>query len=125
MGVQSFRDLKVWKLGIELVKRVYALSRSLPNSEKFGLISQMQRAAVSVPANVAEGCARSHTREFLHHLAIARGSLAELETYFVIASELGYVDRSAVEAVEAVSEEVSRMLLGLQRSLRVRLKQQY
>lgn len=84
-------DLESWKAAIDLVKQIYKLTSTFPPNENFGLTSQLRRAAVSVPSNIAEGCARSTEREFLHFLGIARGSLSELETQLIIARDLGYV----------------------------------
>ena len=80
MAINSFRDLRVWQAGMELVEQVYLLTKSFPKQEIYGLTSQIQRAAVSVPSNIAEGHTREHSKEFLHHLSIAQASLAELET---------------------------------------------
>ena len=80
-AVRGFRDLRVWQAAMELVVEVYALTRGFPRSELYGLSNQMQRAAVSGPANIAEGHARHHPREYLNFLSVAEGSLAELETY--------------------------------------------
>jgi len=88
---RQHHDLQVWQLGITLVKDIYAVTRLFPESEKFGLCSQMQRAAVSIPSNISEGAARTGDREFLHFLSIARGSLCELETQVMISKELGYI----------------------------------
>jgi four helix bundle protein len=85
MGIQSFRDLVVWQKAMELVVECYRITRSFPDAEKFGLTSQMQRAAVSIPANIAEGRERGHLKEFIRHLGIACGSQAELETHIEIA----------------------------------------
>src|SRR5690349_3758880 len=90
---QSFRELRVWKAGIELVAQVYSLTKRFPKEETYGLASQLQRAAVSIPANIAEGNAREHLREYSHHVSIARGSLAEVETHLEIAIRLGYLQR--------------------------------
>ena len=75
MSISSFRDLRVWRLGMELVELVYHLTRSLPQSERYGLISQIRRSAVSVPSNIAEGQAREHLAEYLHHRSVAQASL--------------------------------------------------
>ena len=93
MGRNSYEDLEVWQRAMDLVVDCYDLTRSFPQTEQFGLTAQLQRAAVSVPANIAEGQARRHTREFLRYLTIARGSLAELETHIQIAKRLGYTPR--------------------------------
>ena len=87
---RKHHDLVAWQQGIALVKDVYQLTNQFPESEKFGLSSQMRRAAVSVPANIAEGVGRNSPKERIQFLAIARGSLTELETHVVIAKELGY-----------------------------------
>jgi len=98
--VKSFRDLRIWQTAMDLVQLVYELVRSLPREERFVLGDQMRRAAISIPANIAEGHSRRHTREYLQHLAIARGSLAELLTLALIAEQLGYATREAVTAIE-------------------------
>jgi four helix bundle protein len=87
---RKHHDLKVWQLSIALVKEIYLLSSHFPQDEKFGLTSQIRRAAVSVPSNIAEGVARTTNKELLHFLAVARGSLSELETQIVLAKELGF-----------------------------------
>ncbi|WP_445425003.1 four helix bundle protein [Alishewanella sp. HL-SH06] len=84
-------DLKVWKLAMDLVVDVYAITRQFPDIEKFGLASQMQRAAVSIPSNIAEGAGRESNADFVRFLTIARGSLSELETQLLIAQRLGYI----------------------------------
>ncbi len=76
MGVKSYRDLRVWQAGMDLAERVYRLTEAFPRHETYGLAGQVQRAAVSVPSNIAEGHAREHTREYLHHLSMAQGSLS-------------------------------------------------
>src|SRR5215212_10628 len=88
--INSYRDLRVWNAGIDLVGDVYRLTQDFPPHETYTLASQMQRAAISVPSNIAEGHAREHLKEYLHHLSIAQGSLAELDTQLEIARRLGY-----------------------------------
>jgi four helix bundle protein len=92
-GVNNFKDLKIWKKAIELVKKVYVVSSKLPKEETYGLTSQMRRSAFSIPSNVAEGFRRQHNNEFKQFLYITLGSCAELETQTIIAEELGYIDR--------------------------------
>ena len=116
----SYRDLKVWQLAIELVERVYRLTLSFPRQEVYGLSSQMQRAAVSIASNLAEGHARDSTKEFLRHVSNAMGSLAELETQYTIATRLGYVAPPAIENFDDTCQELGRMLRGLQKSLKRR-----
>ncbi len=99
-----------------LVKDVYTLTREFPKEEIYGLMSQMRRAAVSIPSNLAEGAARNGSKEFVQFLGVAKGSLSELETQLLISAELGYLPREH-EIFEKV-EEVSRLLAGLQKSVR-------
>ena len=108
---RKHHDLLAWQQGITLVKTVYSCTASFPREEAFGLTSQMRRAAVSVPANLAEGAARNSPREFARFLAIARGSLSELETYIVIARELGYLKDTA--ELEQMLDSVFKLLSGL------------
>lgn len=121
MTVSSYRDLQVWKTAMEVAKHVYRLAAAFPRHEVYGLTSQIQRAAVSIPANIAEGHARESTKEFLHPLSIARGSLAELETLTVLAEDLGYCPQGDTRSILSQCAEVSRMLAGLRRSLRQRI----
>ncbi len=88
--MRDFRKLEIWKNGIELVKEIYLMTRDFPDTEKFGLISQMQRAAVSIPSNIAEGCSRNSEIEYKRFLEIAIGSSFELETQIIISTELGF-----------------------------------
>jgi four helix bundle protein len=122
MSLNCYRELEVWRLGIALTKQVYELTRTFPKHELYALCNQMQRAAVSVPANIAEGHARSSTKEFLHHLSIARGSLAELETMLTIAEELQYCRSSTTSPILKLCDRVSRMIAGLMHSLNARIK---
>ena len=87
----SFRDLQVWQRGMQIVESVYRVSGCFPKTEIYGLTSQVHRAAVSVPSNIAEGHARSSTKEYLHHVSFAEGSLAELETQLEVAARLNYL----------------------------------
>lgn len=91
MSLQTYRDLAVWQKSLDLVESIYLMTAALPTTERFGLTSQLQRAAVSIPANIAEGYGRLHRGDYVHHLAIARGSLMELETHLCIAVRLGFV----------------------------------
>lgn len=116
--LKSYRDLEVWKKSIKLAKAVYQLSARFPPEEKFGLTSQVRRAVISVAANIAEGSERQGNKEFLHFLSIAGGSLAETETFLVLAQELGMAGAEHTNPLLAQSAEVGRMLNGLKRSLR-------
>jgi four helix bundle protein len=115
--IRSFRDLDVWNKAMDLVVEVYALTRGFPSDERYGLTSQMRRAALSVASNIAEGNGRSYRREYAHHVSIARGSLSELMTCLEIAQRLGYISRDVFRPLAVRLEEVSRMLLMLMRAL--------
>lgn len=114
--ITSFRDLLVWQRSMALVERVYELTERFPGSERFGLVKQLRRAAVSIPSNIAEGHAQ-RTGQFLNHLIIAIGSEAELQTQLELASRLKLADRSEILPVLAEAAAVGRMLRGLARSL--------
>lgn len=96
-SVQDYRDLRVWQAGMERVERVYRLTDQFPDWENYGVAAQVRRAAVSIPFNIAEGHAQEHLAEYLHHLAIARGSLAEVQTQIEIAFRLGYISPDAFQ----------------------------
>lgn len=97
MEFKSYRDLEVWQKAMDLVVMCYQITNKFPRKELYGLASQLQRAAVSVPANIAEGRERQYRREFLQHLSIAYGSLAEVETHVQIAERLEYIDSHKVK----------------------------
>jgi four helix bundle protein len=107
---------------MDITERVYELTRAFPRDEQFGLVTQARRAAVSVPANVAEGNARDSTKEYVYHLSVAIGSLAELETHLDLAVRLKYGEHKAIDSLLEMLAEERRMLRGLQRSLRAKLK---
>ena len=120
--VRHYRDLLVWQKALTWVELVYAATREWPSDERFGLISQVRRACVSVPSNIAEGCARRSTPEFLRFLSIARGSLAEVETQLIIAQRLTYLEDAALTRLLDSADEISRMLSGLISKLEERTK---
>ncbi len=120
MSISSYRDLEVWQMGIELVKRVYRLCQELPNEERYALTDQMRRASVSVPTNIAEGWARDHTKGYLRFISIARGLLAELDTFFVLCIELQYVSSERMEKLTEFTGLLGRKLNTLQTSLRAK-----
>jgi len=115
--MQGHKDLVVWQKAMDLVTAIYHLSRAFPKEEVYGLTSQIQRAAVSIPSNIAEGHALKQTQAYLRHLAIASGSLAELQTQIEIAGRLGYLKPGSGE-VSKLADEIGRMLAGLRKSLR-------
>ncbi len=111
----NHKDLDVWKKSMDLVEIFYKLTSAFPEEEKFGLINQMRRAVVSIPSNVAEGAARKSNKEFIQFLHVALGSLAELETQYLIAVRLKYIIEN--KEIENKSNEVKRMLLGMRNYL--------
>lgn len=115
--IRSYRDLKVWQKSMDLTVRTYEVTRGFPTEEKYGLTSQMRRAAASVPANIAEGRERRSTREFIQFLGIARGSLAELETFLTLSERLGLLQSETGASLLTESAEVNRMLESMMRSL--------
>jgi four helix bundle protein len=115
--VRDYRDLIVWQRARELTGLAYTIARGLPSEERFELASQIRRASVSVPANIAEGHSRRHRSEFLQFLSIAYASLKELESHLLTAEAAGYVSRDRLADALAASAEVSRMLVAMRRSL--------
>ena len=116
--IRSYRDLEVWKRGVDLVELIYKLTQSFPSEEKFGLTSQLRRAAVSISSNIAEGWGRDSTKDYVRFVRIARSSLFEIETQLIIAHRLGYLNEDALRASLQETEVESKMLLSLIRSLR-------
>lgn len=117
MALKTPRDLDVWKKAVDCVEEVYKLTRDFPDDEKFGLTGQMRRAAVSIPANIAEGYGRTHRGDYLRHLSYARGSLAELETHLIIAVRLELTTREAAQRVWPLLQDIGKMLIRLIASL--------
>jgi four helix bundle protein len=119
-----YRNLIVWKQGIELVEECYKLTERFPRSEAYGLTSQLRRATVSIPANIAEGHCRRETKPYRHHVSIAIGSHGELETCFELACRLGFLSEADKQRVMMLSDSVGRLLHGLHRSLTRKIKEQ-
>jgi four helix bundle protein len=117
MSVSYYKYLLVWQRGMDLVVEVYSVAKLLPKDELFALTNQIRRAAVSVPANIAEGHARLHRGDFLKHLSIARGSLSEVETHLEIACRLGYLQKTEAKTASDLIQEVGRLLNALINSL--------
>ena len=113
---RGHKDLRAWQSAVLLVEDVYRLTASFPGNEQFGLTSQMRRAAVSVPSNIAEGSARNGTRELIHFLGMATGSLAELDTQLELAVRLGYCPPQ--EVLQSRLDQVSALTLALIKSLK-------
>lgn len=117
----NHKDLDVWKEGVIFVKQVYIVTVTFPDTEKFGLISQIRRAAVSVPANIAEGAARQSDKELIQFLYISLGSVAELETLLILSSELSYLDQIKYSELNESLQKIRSMLLGLIRYLKKKI----
>jgi four helix bundle protein len=115
--MRRFDSLKVWRRSHALVLQVYEVTRRFPNDERYGLCSQVRRAAVSVPANVAEGCKRSSDADFARHVSIAEGSASEVDYLLLLAAELGYLDPERCVRLRTELEEISRMLDSLRMTL--------
>lgn len=118
--LRTHHDLDVWKLSLDWVEAIYRCSATWPSEERYGLTSQVRRAAVSVAANIAEGAGRKGTGEFIQFLSIARGSLAEVETHLLIATRLGYLNIEQFKPLNADLERIGRMLSALTTKLRQR-----
>jgi four helix bundle protein len=119
--IRSHRDLEVWQTAISLIQDTYRLTDSFPKQEMYGLMSQMRRSSISIAANIAEGYARDSTRDYLRFLAIASGSVRELDTYFTVCVKLEFVTGQDVEKLEALANSVGRMLTNLRAALRRRV----
>ncbi len=115
--IRSYRDLTAWQRAVQLSLAVYGATKSFPENERFGLVSQLRRASVSVPSNIAEGYGRGSRQDYIRFLRAARGSLYEIETQVLISKELGFIKDDDHTRVVALAEECSRMLGGLVRSL--------
>ena len=117
-----YRQLIGWQKAMDLAALVYEAAKRLPSDERFGLISQMQRAATSVPANIAEGHERKSAREYRRYLAIASASLAELETHVLLSQRVGYMAEKDIEPILSLAAEVGRILRGIDRVLAQRVR---
>jgi four helix bundle protein len=115
---RDYRDLIAWQRSMQLARTCYEISAGIPHTERFGLVSQIRRAAVSVPANIAEGNGRFSRRDYLRHLSIANGSLKELETLVQLARDIGYLDAARTARVLSLSTAVGQLLVQLSRGLR-------
>jgi four helix bundle protein len=113
----GFEDLEVWKLGMETAKAVYALTRLFPVEEKYGLVSQLRRSALSVPSNIAEGSARGSDRDFMRFISIALGSAAELKTQVIFCREIGFIKPADFLIIYEEVNRLGRMLRGLHQAL--------
>ncbi|MFN3996605.1 four helix bundle protein [Algoriphagus sp.] len=111
--MHNYKELNVWKRGIKLCAVIYKLTANFPNEERFGLISQMRRASVSVPSNIAEGGGRRTDNEFVHFLGVAHGSICELETQLFVSVELEFVTYDQIDPISLEITEIQKMLYAL------------
>ncbi|RKR81719.1 four helix bundle protein [Mucilaginibacter gracilis] len=117
--MHNFKELKVWQAGIQLSKSIFILTKTFPNDEKIGLVSQMNRAAVSIPSNIAEGCGRKSGKELHQFLNIALGSAFELETQLIIAKEFDYINNETLNTTCNLVTGIQKMISGLQKSIAI------
>jgi four helix bundle protein len=115
--METHKNLLVWQKSIDFVTKIYQLTRSFPKEELYSIVSQIRRSAVSIPSNIAEGCARKNTKEYIQFLYVSLGSAAELETQLIISSSLGYFDTNGECNPQIQLQEIIRMLIGLIKSL--------
>ena len=118
--IRDFTDLDTWKKSHELALKIYKATEKFPKSEIYGIVSQMRRSAVSIPSNIAEGRSRNTTKDFLHFLSIALGSVSELETQIEIAKELSFLTEQKYIEINREIEEVSKMTVGLMKKLNLK-----
>jgi|SRR5271165_36609 len=116
MTVKQYGDLVAWQKAMDLVEEVYMITKGFPKEEIYGLSSQLRRAAVSIPSNIAEGQSRG-SREFVRYLSVAHGSLSEVETQMAIAKRLGFIDEEQLAKFKALASETGRLIQGLSKSI--------
>ncbi|MAQ75700.1 MAG: four helix bundle protein [Aquimarina sp.] len=116
--MNNYQELKIWNKSMDLVVQVYALTKSLPEEERFGLISQLKRCSISIPSNIAEGAGRNSEKDFIRFLSIANGSTTELETQLILTNRLGFFVINEIEKLLNLCSEIKKMNFALQRSLK-------
>jgi len=119
-SLKSHRDLKVWKRSVDLVTYIYNVTKDFPKEEIYGLTNQIRRAAVSIPSNISEGAGRNHPKEFIQFLYVSLGSLSELETQFIIADNLNFINSQDTTKIQNELTEIRKMILGLIHNLEIR-----
>ncbi|MBJ6119866.1 four helix bundle protein [Pontibacter sp. BT310] len=115
--MHSFKDLKIWQRSMELAKAVYETTATFPGNERYGLTSQINRAAVSIPSNIAEGAGRNSPKEFAHFLSIALGSAFELETQLLLANSFGIITESSLSVLQDQLEQIQKMIYSFKNSI--------
>jgi len=117
MGVQSYRDLEIWKRSMDLVAEIYLITKQFPKEELYTLTSQIRRAAISIPSNIAEGRSKRSTKDYMRFLNVSYGSLSELETQLMIGQKLGYIASNKLDPMLDETANIGRMINGLLSSL--------
>ncbi|MEL7504895.1 MAG: four helix bundle protein [Cyanobacteria bacterium J06554_6] len=120
MSIRTYQDLEVWQKGMDLAERCYRLTKNFPKDERYGLTSQIRRAAVSVPANIAEGYGREYRAEFIQFLRISQGSLKELETHLLLSARVELINKHETQPLLDICTSISRMLRAFIRSLQAK-----
>ncbi len=115
---EGFKNLKAWQKAYDLALSIYSVTRSFPKSELYGLTNQIQRAAISISANIAEGYERQYRKEYIQFLMISKGSLGEVETYLMFAKDLGYINEEQYKELEIKRQETGKILKGLIKALK-------
>ncbi len=118
--MNNFKELKVWQKSMTLVKEIYSVTKDFPKEERFGITSQIQRSAVSIPSNIAEGCGRNSSKELFQFLSIAQGSSYELETQLILAADLNYMPNASFETINNQIQEVQKMLFSFKRTIKAK-----
>jgi four helix bundle protein len=116
--MHNYKELMIWKMSRELVKEIYLITKSFPDDERFGLISQMRRCSISIPSNIAEGSGRSTDKDFANFLSISISSAFELETQLLVSFDLGYIDNEVMSKLEKTISELQKMIFGLRSKLK-------
>jgi four helix bundle protein len=119
LGMKPHQQLEVWQESFQLVRELYIVTAEFPNSEKFGIISQIRRAAISVPTNISEGAGRQSKRELHHFLTVSMGSLSELDTLLLLAESIGYLNKDKLNEVTPKLERISKLLNGLMKKVKM------
>jgi len=114
---RSFKDLEVWRQSIQFAKEIYRLTEKFPLNELYGLTSQLRKAAVSIPSNIAEGQCRNSSKEFRHYLSMALGSLGEVETQLIIAQEIDYINQAELDYLQSPINDIRKMILALSKRI--------
>jgi four helix bundle protein len=123
MSIRNYRDLRVWQMGMGLVEQIYKITAQFPKHEMYGLASQLQRCAVSIPSNIAEGHTRSHKKEYLQALSVAQGSLSELETQLEISTRLSYITEEVLEQLLQTTSSLGKQLYSLSNAIEKKVNQ--